>query len=84
MVQLVLVFWFKVQAKFLLQTERMSLECFFQLGLSTADRAGVQTEATCFADTQDFPAALLQASEAWGRAGLHTWPHSLRHATSYG
>lgn len=33
-------FWFKVHSKSLLQTEGMSLECFFQLGLSTADRAG--------------------------------------------
>lgn len=55
LVQLVLLFWFKVQAKSPLQTERMSLECFFQLGLSTADRAGVQMEATCSADTQGLP-----------------------------
>lgn len=62
-------FWFKVQAKSPLQTERMSLECFFQLGLSTADRAGVQMEATCSADTQ----GLLCSSGADFRGSGQSW-----------
>lgn len=28
-------FWFRVQAKSLIQTERMSLECLFQVGLNS-------------------------------------------------
>jgi hypothetical protein len=57
---------FKVQAKSLLQTERMSLECLFQLGLATAERLGVQTEAACSTDPRDFPAAQAWASKAQG------------------
>lgn len=44
-------FWFFVQAKSLLQTERMSLECIFQLELKQLKGLGVQTEAACSADT---------------------------------